>query len=84
MLDSWASTNFISLKVMKRLGLKTTQPYNNVCVIYSRIFEVLRVCEDVEVFLIYFPHINILMDILVIDVPDAWGTLLSRTWSSSL
>jgi hypothetical protein len=42
------------------------------------------VCEDIEVFLIDFPHINILMDILVIDVPDAWGMLLSRTWSSAL
>jgi hypothetical protein len=40
--------------------------------------------KDVEVFLIDFPHISILMDILVIDVPDAWGMLLSRTWSSTL
>ena len=24
------------------------------------------------------------MDILVIDVPDAWGMLLSKNWSSSL
>jgi hypothetical protein len=29
------------------------------------------VCEDVEVFLIDFPHISVLVDILVIDVPDA-------------
>jgi hypothetical protein len=41
-------------------------------------------CEDIEVFLIYFPHINVLMDILMINVPDAWGIILSRTWSSSL
>jgi hypothetical protein len=71
MLDSEASTNAISLKVMKQLGLKTNQPYGNVCGIDSRRFDVLGVCEYVEVFLIDFPHINILMDILVIDVPDA-------------
>jgi hypothetical protein len=71
MLDSWASTNAISLKVMKHLGLKTTQPYGDVCGIYSRRFKVLGVCEDVEVFLIDFPHSSILMDILVIDAPDA-------------
>ena len=41
-------------------------------------------CENVEVFLIYFPHINVLMDIWVIDVPNVWGILLSRTWSSAL
>jgi hypothetical protein len=40
---------------------------------------ILGVCEDIEVFLIDFPHISIFMDILVIDVPDAWGMLLSRT-----
>jgi hypothetical protein len=44
----------------------------------------LGVCEDVEVFLIDFPHINILMDILVIDVPNAWGMLFPRTRSLDL
>jgi hypothetical protein len=84
MLDSGASTNGISLKVMKQLGLKTTQPYGNVCGIDSRKIKFLEVCEDVEVFLIDFPHINILMDIVVIDVLDAWGILLSRCCSTSL
>jgi hypothetical protein len=69
---------------MKQLGLKTTRPYGNVCGIDSRRVKVLGVCEDVEVFLNYFPHINILMDIVVIDVPDAWGRLLSRSWSTAL
>jgi hypothetical protein len=84
MLDSGALTNVMSLKVMKQLGLKTTLPYGNVCGIDSRRVEVLGVCEDVEVFLIYFPDNIILMDILVIYVLDSWGILLSRTWSSSL
>ena len=73
MLDSGASTNVISLKVMKKLGLKTNQPYENVCGIDSKNVKFLRVCEDVEVFLIDFPHIIILMDIVVIDILDAWG-----------
>jgi hypothetical protein len=60
MLDSGASSNVISLKVMKQIGLKTTQPYGNVCGIDSRRVKVLGVCEDVEVFLIYFPHISVL------------------------
>jgi hypothetical protein len=84
MLDSGASINVISLKVMKQLGLKTTRPYGNVCGIDSRRVKVLGVCEDVEVFLIGFPHITVLMDMLVIDVPDAWGMVLSRTWSLAL
>jgi hypothetical protein len=84
MLESGALENVISLKVMKQLFLKTTRPSGNVCDIDSRIVKVWGVCEDVEVFLIYFPHISVLMDILVIDVSDAQEMLLSRTWSSSL
>jgi hypothetical protein len=84
MLDSGASTNVMSLKVMEQLGLKTTRPYGNVCGIDSKRVKVYGLCEDVEVFLIDFPHINLLMNIVVIDVPDAWGMLLSRSWSASL
>jgi hypothetical protein len=83
-LDSEASTNVMSLKVMEQLGLKTTRPFGNVCGIDSWRVKVFGVCEDVEVFLIDFPHINLLMDISVIDVLDAWGILLLRTWSSAL
>jgi hypothetical protein len=84
MLDSRASTNSMPLKVMSQLILNATRRHGNVCGIYSRRVEVLGVCEYFEVFLIYFPHINILMDIFVIDVPDAWGIILSRNWCSYL
>jgi hypothetical protein len=49
MLDSKASTNVMSLKVMKKLGLKTTQPYINVCGIDSKRVNVYGICEDVKV-----------------------------------
>jgi hypothetical protein len=74
----------MSLKVMEQLGLKTTRPYGNICGIDSKRVKVYGLCEDVEVFLIDFPHINLLMNIVVIDVLDAWGMLLSRSWSASL
>jgi hypothetical protein len=51
MLDSGASTNVMSLKVMKQLGLKTTRPYGNVCGIDSRKVKVYGLIEDVEVYL---------------------------------
>jgi hypothetical protein len=54
------------------------------CGIDSKRVKVYGLCENVEVFLIDFPHINLLMNIVVIDVPDAWGMLLSRSWSASL
>jgi hypothetical protein len=84
MLDSGASANVMSVKVMEQLGLKTTRPYGNVCGIDSKRIEVYGLCEDVEVFLIDFPHISLLMNIVVIDVPDAWGMLLSSSWFDAL
>jgi hypothetical protein len=84
MLDSGASTNVMSLKVMKQLGLKTTRPYGNVCGIDSKKVKVYGLIEDAEFYLVDFPHISILMNIVVIDVPDAWGMLLSRSWATTL
>jgi len=71
----------MSLKVMEQLGLKMTRPYVNVCTIDSKRVKVYGLCENIEVFLINFPHIILLMNILVIDVPNAWGMLLSRSCS---
>jgi hypothetical protein len=55
-----------------------------VCGIDSNRVKVYGLRENVEVFLIDFPHIILLMNIVVIDVLDAWGMLLSRIFSSSL
>jgi hypothetical protein len=84
MMDSRASTNVMSLKVMEQLFLKMTQTYGNVYGIYSKRVKVYGLCDNVEVFLIYFPHINLLMNIVVIDVLDAWGMLLLRSWFAAL
>jgi hypothetical protein len=79
MLDSGASGNVMSLKVMEQLALKTNRHYENVCGIDSKRVKVYGLCEDVGVFLIYFPHILLLMNIVVINVSYSWGILLSRS-----
>jgi len=84
MLDSDASENVMSLNIMEQIGLKMTRPYGNVCGIDSKRVKVYGLCENVEVFLIDFPHIILLMNIVVIYVMDAWRILLSRRWSSTL
>jgi hypothetical protein len=78
MLDFGASTNVMSLKVMIEKGLKTTRPYINVFGIDSRAIKFCGLIKDLKVSLVAYPNISILMDIIVIDVPDAWGMLLSR------
>jgi hypothetical protein len=84
MLDFEASTNVMSLKVMKQLGLKTNRPYGNVCDVNSKNVKVYGLIEYVEVYLQDFPYISLIMNIVVIDVPDAWGMILSISWASTL
>jgi hypothetical protein len=50
----------------------------------SKRVKVYGLCENVEVILIDFPHITLHMNIIVIDVPDTWGMLLSRSWFAAL
>ena len=50
----------------------------------SKKIEVHGLINDLQVNLSIYPDIMIVMDIVVIDVPDAWGMLLSRKWASDL
>jgi hypothetical protein len=60
------------------------QPYGNVCGINSNKIKFYGLCENIEVFLTDFSHIILLMNILVIDVSDAWEILLLRSWYAAL
>jgi hypothetical protein len=84
MLDSGAGANMMSLKVMQQLGLKVTRPYRNVCGFESRAIPTHGVIEIVEVCLERYPERVIHMDIVVVDVPDVWGMLLSRKFAAML
>jgi hypothetical protein len=84
MLDSGAGANMMSLKVMEQLGLKVTRPYRNVCGFESRAIPTHGVIENVEVCLGRYPERVIHMDIVVVDVPDVWGMLLSRKFVAML
>jgi hypothetical protein len=77
MLYFGTSTNAMSLKAMEKIVLNTTQTYGNVCGIDSNRLMVYGICDNVEVFLIDFPHISLLMNIVVIDVSDTCGMILS-------
>jgi hypothetical protein len=84
MLDSGAGANMMSLRVMEKLGLKATWPYRNVCGFESRAIPTHGVVENVEVRLGKYPERVIHMDIVVVDVPDVWGMLLSRKFAAML
>jgi hypothetical protein len=84
MHDSRASTKVMNYKVMKQLGLEIKIPYGNVCGIYSKSIGVYGLIEDMEVCLARYLEIVIAMDVVVLDVLDTWGMLLSRKWPTTL
>ena len=50
----------------------------------SREIKVHKLIKDLQVRLAVYQDITLLMDVVVIDVPDAWGMLLSRKWAATL
>ena len=78
MLDLGASSNVMTKKVMEQLNLRISRPYHNICAMDSKKIEVFGLIKGLQVHLAAFPDIQIEMDIVVIDVLDAWGMLLSR------
>jgi hypothetical protein len=84
MLELGEGENMMSLKVMKQLGLKITRPYINVCGFESKVIPTHGVIENVKAHLVRYPEIVILMDIVVMDVPDVWGMILSRKFITTL
>ena len=84
MLDSGASSNVMTKKVMEQLNLRVSRPYHNICSMDSKRIEVCGIIKDLQVFLAAYPDRIMTMGIVVIDVPDSWGMLLSRKWASDL
>jgi hypothetical protein len=84
MLDSGASSNVRIKKVMEQLNLRISRPYHNICAMDSKAIKVHGLIKGLQVHLAAFPDIMIEMDIVVIDVLDSWGMLLSRKTTADL
>jgi hypothetical protein len=84
MLDIGTGANMMSLKVMQQMGLKVTRPYRNVCGFESKEIPTHGVVENLEVHLKEYPEKIVHIDIIVVDVPDVWGMLLSRKFGAMI
>ena len=69
---------------MKQLSLSISRPYKKVCGFNSKPVEVEALIKDLKVSLARNPDISLLMDVVVIDIPDVWGMLLSRKWGATV
>ena len=84
MLDSGASSNVITRKVMEQLNLRIARPYHNVCAMDAREVDVVGIILNLHVKLAKYPDIDMVMDVVVIDVQDKWGMFLSKKWATTL
>lgn len=78
MLDPGASARVTTKRVMEQLNLRKSRPYYNICAMNSKKSEVHGLIKDLLVHLSLYLDIMIIMDIVLVDVPDAWGMFLSR------
>jgi hypothetical protein len=84
MLDFESSVNMMSLKVMNQLRMEVTGPYANICRFESKGIKVYDLMEGLEVHLADYPDFPIIIDVIVVDIHDTWGMILSREWADNL
>jgi hypothetical protein len=84
MLDSRASANVMSLKVMEHLGLNISIPYMNICAMDSREVKVCGLIKGLQIHLVAHQGIYLVMDMVVINNLDSWGFILSIKWATNL
>ena len=84
MLDSGIEVNVMPLRVMEQLQLRPSQQFNNVCGMDSWPVKSKGVIENLNMKLAAYPEIEVNMNVLVLDILDTWGMLLSREWAAKL
>ena len=84
MFDSGASHNLMPKIIMECLGLDITRPYKDLYSFDSREVKCLGLIKDRAVSLHQIPEKNLVMDVVVADVPPKFGMLLSRSWAAKL
>jgi hypothetical protein len=84
MLDSGTSHNLMPKVIMDELGLDVTRPYKDLFSFDSRKVKCLGLIKDLVVSLAQIPTKNMVMDIVIADIPPKFGMLLSRSWAAKL
>jgi hypothetical protein len=83
-LDSSASHNLMPKVIMDELGLDITKPYKDLFSFDSRKVKCPGLIKDLVMSLAQIPSKNMVMDVVVADIPPKFGMLLSRSWDAKL
>jgi hypothetical protein len=84
MLDLGASHNLMPKVVMEQLGLDIKRPYTDLFSFDSRKVKCLGLIKYLVVSLSQIPTNNMVMDVVVVDIPPKFGMLLSRSSTAKL
>ena len=84
MFDSGASHNMMLKAIMEKLGLDITIKYHDLYSFDSGRVRCIGLIKDLVVSLDQIPAKNVLMDVVVADIPPRFGMLLSRSWGEKL
>ena len=84
MLDSGVSHNLMPKAIMEKLGLDITNPYHDLYSFDSGHVYCLGLIKYLVVSLEKIPTKNVLMDMVVADIPPCFGMFLSRSWGAKL
>jgi len=84
MFYSGASHNLMPKAIMEKLGLDITRKYHDLYSFDSSRVKCIGLIKDLVVGLDQIPAKNVLMDVVVVDIPSRFGMLLSRYWGAKL
>jgi hypothetical protein len=84
MIDSVASHNLMPKVIIYELGLDITSPYKDLLSFDLRKVKCLGLIKYLVVSLAQIPAKNMVMDVVIVDIPPKFGVLISRSWAVKL
>ena len=84
MFDFGASHNLMPKAIMDKLGLDITRQYHDLYSFDSSRVRCIGLIKDLVVSLDQLPMKNVLMDVVVANIPPRFVMLLSRSWVAKL
>jgi hypothetical protein len=84
LVDSGASSNVMPLAVCNKLGVVPLRSDKHVIQLDRTQVKVMGELKDVMIRIVTHPNFVQIIDIIVVDIPEAYGLLLSRDWSEKM